>query len=377
MSTSVSNRTVATWLLLGSCCAAIASWRALPVHGNTVAPAGSWDRESAARYLDDREVWWQAWPRAQKDHGTICISCHTNVPYAMVRPELQRDLGEPAMTAAENTMMASVEKRVSQWSEMTPFYLDSKYGSGKTVESHATEAVLNAVILASYDARLGHLRPITRTAFDNAWALQETAGDKAGAWKWQDFHLGPWEASESGYQGAALLLIEATSLPGGYAKEPDVRPHLDWLRDYLRRQYAAQPLMNQLYVLWASAKSPGLLTAPQRKALLATLQAQQQPDGGWRTTAMDERERVDYSPEPTESDGYATGLAVLAMEESGTSRREPVLKHGLDWLITNQQKDGTWNASSINKQRDPANDATPFMKDAATAYAALALDQAR
>ncbi len=32
--------------------------------------------------------------------------------------------------------------------------------------------------------------------------------------------------------------------------------HVELLREYLRRYYAVEPLMNQLYVLWASAKMP-------------------------------------------------------------------------------------------------------------------------
>ena len=40
-----------------------------------------------------------------------------------------------------------------------------------------------------------------------------------------------------------------------------------------------------------------------------------------------------------ESDGYATGLAVLAMEESGTYRRDKTLQRGLEWLAKHQQKD--------------------------------------
>jgi hypothetical protein len=96
---------------------------------------------------------------------------------------------------------------------------------------------------------------------------------------------------------------------------------------------------------------------------------------------MDERERKDESPEPEASDGYATGLAVLAMEESRTAAADPaadlVLRRGLQWLATQQQADGTWSATSINKQRDPASDAGPFMQDAATAYAALALEKRR
>jgi hypothetical protein len=295
----------------------------------------------------------------------------------MARPSLRQSLGETTLTTPEKIMLASVEKRVANWSEMIPFYTDEKTGPGKTAESHATEAVLNAVILASYDTRQPHLRAITRTAFDNAWALQESTGDRAGAWKWQDFHLGPWESSESAYQGAALFMVEALNAPDNFAAEPATRQHLDRLRDYLQRQYATQPTLNQLYILWAATKDPQLLTAADRKTLLDTLRAQQQPDGGWRTPALDKKDRSDHSPEPTDSDGYATGLTTLVLEQSGTPHTDPTLKRGLHWLATHQQRDGTWLAASINKKRDPATEAALFMSDAATAYAVLALEDSK
>jgi len=367
------SRLAAAILLIGLL--AIPLFRTTAVQGAANAPSASWNKQAAAHYLDAREVWWQGWPRAQKDHGTLCISCHTVVPYAMARPALQRDLGETAIAPPEQIMLTSVEKRVAAWSDMIPFYSDEKSGPGKTAESHATEAVLNAVVLASYDSASRQLRPITRTAFDNAWALQETSGPLAGAWKWQDFHLGPWESAESGYQGATLLMLEAVNLPNNFAREPATRTHLDRLRDYLRTNYAAQPLMNQVYVLWASPKEPRLLSHAERKAVLASLQTQQQPDGGFRITSLDPRERMDHSAQPAASDGYATGLAVLALEASRTPRRDPTLSRGLAWLAQHQQNDGAWTAASLNKQRDPASDPALFMTDAATAYAALALER--
>jgi squalene-hopene/tetraprenyl-beta-curcumene cyclase len=368
-------------LLLAVAVIGIYSSRITAVHGASahydVSPAIGWNQKAAAEYLDSREVWWQDWPRAQKDHGTICISCHTVVPYAMARPALRRQLSETEMPAPEKTMLESVEKRVSHWSEMVPFYSDAANGPGKTAEAHATEAVLNAVILASYDARQGHLRPITRTAFDEAWALQEETGEKAGAWKWQDFHLAPWESIESGYQGAALLMLEVGKAPGRYAREPEVSRHLERLRQYLRRQYATQPLMSQLYVLWASPHVPGLMTRAERMALLDSLANLQQPDGGWRLSSLDKWKRIDNSAEPTDSDGLATSLAVLAMEESGYGSHEKTLQRGLQWLEQHQQKDGKWQAASPNKQRDPENNAVLFMSDAATGYAVLALEKRR
>src|SRR5580658_5021324 len=99
---------------------------------------GGWNRQATAAYLDSRQLWWQSWPKAQRDHGTICISCHTQLPYALLRPTLGRELGELNEGTAQQTLMHNIERRVGHWSEMEPFYSDAKSGPGKTVESHAT-----------------------------------------------------------------------------------------------------------------------------------------------------------------------------------------------------------------------------------------------
>ena len=135
--------------------------------------------------------------------------------------------------------------------------------------------------------------------------------------------------------------------------------------------------MSQLYILWASDKVPGLLTGAERRTLLGILQSLQQADGGWRLSSLDKRKRLDRSPAPTESDGVATGLAVLVIEKSGISPQDKMLKSGLEWLEQHQDKNGNWHASSINKKRDPESNVGRFMDDAATGYAVLALENAR
>ncbi len=367
-------------------------WRAVATHRfANVAPATSslalpvrWNPHTAAKYLDAREQWWQDWPPTHRQQGTICISCHTAVPYAIVRPILRKDLGETEPAGPEKFLMESVERRVGHWPEMTPFYSDAAYGPGKTAQSHATEAVLNAVILASRDSRLGKLSPITRTALEEAWALQEVSGENAGGWKWQDFHLAPWESAESGYQGAAMLALAVGSAPEGYSSEPGTREHMERLGDYLRRGFDAQPLMSQLYVLWASSKVPGLLSATQRNALIGKTEGAEETDGGWRLSVLDKQPGLRRSLNEAwkqvngnaESDGVATGLVALAMEDSGSSLQEPALKRGLEWLEHHQNPDGRWTASSLNGNLDPDSDVGRFMSDAATGYAVLALENA-
>jgi hypothetical protein len=78
------------------------------------------------------------------------------------------------------------------------------------------------------------------------------------------------------------------------------------------------------------------------------------------------------------SDGYATGLTVLALEDSGLGTNSPALKRGLAWLLANQDKaEGLWPAWSLNVKRDPTTGVGKFMSDAATSFSVLALEHRR
>jgi hypothetical protein len=337
-------------------------------------PDAAWDRVAAARYLDSREVWWQSWPAAQRDHGTICISCHSVVPYALARPALRQQSGEQALAAPESIMFNNVVKRVRLWNNVEPFYKDGEAGATKSIESRSTEAVLNALILANYDARSGQLTEITRQAFREAWALQRQSGSNAGAWIWLNFHNAPWESNESEYHGAALAALAVGIAPNHYRESPEIQNNVKLLRAYLRREYSAQPLVNRIVLLWASAQYPGLLTEDERAALIARIRSEQQTDGGWSLTSLGSWKRHDDTALETRSDGYATGLTVLALEENGM-RELPEVSRGLAWLQKNQSRnEGLWPAWSLNKQRDSASEIGHFMSDAATGYAVLALE---
>ena len=357
--------------------------------------ANSWDQKAAAAFLDQRAGWWMAWPRAARDHETFCISCHTAVPYAMSRPALRGALGEQGPSANERKLLDNVRKRVRLWKEVAPFYSDADRGIYKTAESRGTESVLNALVLASSDAnndasdaaggdanarsRNVHLSEDTRSAFENMWAEQHTAGAQKGAWPWLRFKNEPWEADDSDYYGAALAAAAVGTAPENYRARPEIQNNLKMLREYLNREYAVETLSNRAVLLWASAKLPGLIEPERQKALISELLSKQQPDGGWSLSSMSgDWKRHDGTPQEAQSDGYATGLITFALQKAGISHENAQLKKGRAWLTTNQNRtEGFWLAYSLNNNEEHhiSPDTARFMKDAATAYAVLALSE--
>lgn len=339
--------------------------------------ASSWDQKAAAAYLDRRQEWWMAWPTAQRDHDTFCVSCHTAVPYALSRAALRSGLAEQSPSADERRLLDNVTKRVRLWKEVAPFYSDADRGAYKTVESRGTESVLNALILTARDAQGAQLSNDAHTAFDNMWAEQQTTGGKKGAWLWLRFNNEPWEADDSDFYGATLAAIAIGAAPTNYRSAAEIQNNIKILSEYLNREYSAQTPINRAVLLWAAAKLPGLIEADRKKTIVSELLEKQQPDGGWSLTSLSgEWKRHDGTPQEAKSDGYATGLITFALQQAGVSLENTQLKSGLAWLTANQDKtEGSWTSFSLNKNKEHhlSAETALFMNDAATAYAVLAL----
>jgi squalene-hopene/tetraprenyl-beta-curcumene cyclase len=360
-------RALAVFGLVVACSVGVATSKA-----STDSTSNDFDARAAAAYLDARAESWSAWPNAQRDRGTFCISCHTTLPYALARPELRAPLGERQPSGSESKILNNLLYRARNWREVEPFYPDQTRGIPKTSESRAIEAVMNAVVLSRRDAREGRLSTDTRSAFDVMWSLQMNTGPNNGAWTWLNFNYEPWESPGSPYFGASLAAIAVGSAPEGYAASPEIADRVKALRAYFARQHSTVSLLNQLMGLWAAGTMPDLLSAQQRQATIDAAFAAQQADGGWSTSSLGTYQRSDKTSNNTTSDGYGTALACLALQVAGVT--DPRVEKGLDWLRQHQDRvTGRWVATSLNKERDPATEPGKFMDDAATAYAVLAL----
>lgn len=351
----------------------IVAFAAAVVRSSGPTDVTGWNPTAAASYLDSRAAFWATWPNAQRDHGTFCISCHTTLPYAMARPVLRHVLGESAPAGAERRILDNLLIRARGYKDMEPFYPDQTRGVPKTSESRAIESVMNGLVLVTRDRESGHLSADAQTALAVMWSLQMKTGPQNGAWTWLNFGYEPWESPNSPYYGASMAALAIGTAPEGYASRADIQDNVKNLRGYFTREFDKQSALNKLMALWASGSLSGLITPDQKSALVDRTFAMQMADGGWSTAAIGGYKRQDGSAIDTNSDGYATALATLALQSGGVPSSDARLGKGLDWLRHHQSPTGQWIATSPNKERDPASEPAKFMSDAATALAVLSL----
>ena len=357
---------------------------------NEIHSAATWNKKAAATYLDQRQTWWMQWEASKRDHDTFCVSCHTTLPYVFAQPAL-RDVASSETNSVDNDskIIEDVKKRVRLWDSVTSYYGDKDDGAGNGPGSRATEAVVNAVILACHDSQAGQLSDEALMAFRNMWALQLASGSEKGAWRWQNFGLSPWESNDSPYFGATLAALAVGMAPASYRSNPDIQTSLVSLRGYLIRGYTQQSLLNRIGLLWATTKWPALLTPEQQKSIIDEIYGKQQTDGGWSLASLMWSPRYfgipsllamwrrnDGTPQEARSDGLATGYIAYVLQQTGAPHEDRRLKNALVWLMRNQNAtEGYWTAFSLNRRRDPNSNVGRFMTDAATAFAVLALSE--
>jgi squalene-hopene/tetraprenyl-beta-curcumene cyclase len=308
------------------------------------------------------------------------------LPYAMARPTLRKLMGAKEPTEYESTLLAQVSMRIEKWAELDKLAIKLMYdfSAEKKKESWGTEAVVNAVVVAFERAGAPNRDRdnLAKSIYTNLWDRQATDGENKGSWDWLDFGLDPWESKTSRYYGAALAAV-AVGRSQGLLTDEDrdgMKPKVDLLKDYLKGKFAAQPLHNRLWALWANQELASVLgkntvlDEQERTKAVEELLKLQRDDGGWSLHSLGKYARKPDKAEAA-SDGYATGLILHTLLSSGVKKDDARIAKGLQWLIKNQSETGEWKAISVNSEQDPATFKGKFMSDAATAYAVLALGE--
>lgn len=313
---------------------------------------------AATRYLDERAGDWLDHPPQVRNHFPCAISCHTTHPYMFVRPALG---DSPRLAEARERVLDRVDG-VGPWSQQIGFY--GRKGGDTWQRSLATEAVLNASALALHDQARGlPLQAGSLRALDRMWEAQRADG----SWPWLDFSYQPWEAGNDEW-GATLAAIAVGLAPAEYQAEHELE--LARLESYLRGRVddEAKPitLHTGLGLLWAARGLDDLVPETTRTQLVDALIAAQRDDGGWVLRDLLAPRRA--TRRVAEPDGYATGLATFVL--CTEPRAGQAAARGLAWLREHQRDDGSWPAWSLNRDRALSH---LHMRDAATAYAVLAL----
>jgi hypothetical protein len=353
-----------------------------------------WDREGAAKYLDERiDLWFANAKKLRTGQGeTVCVSCHTTVPYSLARPALRRAMQVSSFAPQELRILEETARRVESYGARQPLY---DHSESKKTESRGTEAVLDALILVIADVAQSRREPSapTKQALQQLWETQRPDG----AWDWLDFGLEPFESVEGAYYGATLAALAVGSAVSSFSgRHDEPRAGVERLRGYLKEKYAAQSLFSRTWLLLASTRFKGLLSRPQRAALITEIQSRQRDDGGWAVDSLGtwrwSKTSAPFRPPGTtdgellaKSDGYGTGLIVYTLRQAGLHVDHPAVSKGLQWLRVNQQEVQAgqrqwpaWRAHSLNFDREHGGDKGEpwrrmFMSDSATAFAVLAL----
>jgi squalene-hopene/tetraprenyl-beta-curcumene cyclase len=301
-------------------------------------PSASMQR--AAAFLDQVAV---SWTRQHK-----CGSCHTNYPYLVARPVLKEPAGG-AMAEVRHFF----EERVAHWD-------DKEKGAKPKWDA---EVVSTATALAMNDAATtGKLHPRTRQALDRIWTVQKPNG----GFDWLKCGWPPYEDDD--YYGALVAAIGAGHARDDYAQTPAAQAGLKRLRAYFANNHSPN-LHHQVWLLWASTRLDDLMTAEQRMATISRLRELQRADGGWNLPSLGGWKRRDGTPNDPRapSDGYATGLVIFVLRQTGVPAADPALRRGVTWLLANQRASGRWFTRSLNDDEDH------YITHAGTAFAVLAL----
>ncbi len=304
-----------------------------------------YSEDKAKNFLDNTALEWARQNR--------CGTCHTTVAYLMARPLIGNSNDRAAWNEVRETVKNFANEGIAKHSALAPFIV------GPT-----------AAALTVGDTSSGReLQPDTRALFDYMWASQGADG----AWVIpQNVGNLPFLERDPHYL-AFMVALAVGYAPGRYYEDPSARAGFAKLQGFIRNNLPTNA-HDKAVVLWASVRTPGLLTAQERTEYERSLLALQKDDGGWTLPSMGTWPRHDGVPNDPQgdSDGYATSLAALALCQQGYSVRDPAVKRAVTWIEQHQRASGRWYTRSLYSDRFQN-----YLSNMGTAYAVMALSSCR
>lgn len=308
----------------------------IPANDPAEPPAGKFSLDRGVEYLDNLTRRWT--------NEAGCVTCHTTLPYFSCRPTMRH-----VPNSAMDELREFMEYRVLHWNSDKPLW--------------DAEVLITATSLAIHDAAgTGKLQPVTRTALERMWSLQR----EDGTWNWLKAGTPPFEHDD--YYGAVLVAVGIGGAPEGYAADVRIQENVAKLRQYFAKK-APLSLHHAAWLMWAESKLGGVMTKELRDQKIKELAALQKPDGGWSLPSLGGWKGHDGLPiEQAPADGYATGLVVFALRQTGLPSDHEVVRKGANWLKTQQRESGSWFTGSLGTRYH-----LNFISHSGTAFAVMAL----
>ena len=299
-------------------------------------PAGEFDIERAAHFIDGASVKWG------NRYG--CVTCHTNGHYLMVPPKIFGN--RPAAAEVRNF----AEDWINSWDDI---------GLPRT-----DVVVAPAAFLTINNMQMdGELRPTTVRALGEAWALQSAEGH----WpNWVKCNWPPFEQDD--HYGVTLVAVAMGMAPESYTSTEPARTGIRRLLEYLEAN-EPEEVHHRAMLLWAGKYHEGLVSVEERRQWIDELLSLQKESGGWAAGDLGRwRQRApesggidhldqnfvedNYPPVRVapEGDGYGTGFVMYALLQAGVPASHPQMQKGIDWLKGNQQADGKWFTNSLRNE---------------------------
>lgn len=284
----------------------------LLTRGAAAEPAGESPEAKAIGFLLREVPSWQ-----EQNH---CFSCHNN-----------GDGARSLYLAARSGLAVPRERLVATeaWL-LRPAQWEQDLGKADFKDSRLARIQFAAALLAARNA----LPPThaARPSFDQA--LREAAAvlsqDQAANGEWP-LVTGGAVAAPATY-GPILATHFARNVLQA-ADEPRYRSRVDHSRQWLE-QTKVESVLDAAAVLWSLADAKTPAAAAQRARAVELLRRAENSDGGWGPHVVSVPENFD------------TAIAIIALAQVNDPRQKDLLARGRAYLISHQQPDGSWPATT-------------------------------